>query len=394
MPGQIVVEVSPMQDIPIDASSLSFAGALDLARTDTGFIPRRLPAWTKPQITDVAMEAVVQLPAGVRLALTTSASAIEIDLQLTLIRQVPRDLRPAVFDLLVDGQLLDHSATSIGNVISLGPAPGDVDFEPGGSTTISFVDLPPGTKAVEVWLPAHAAVEFRALRTDDGAVVEPTVSTLPRWIHYGSSISHCVGAASPVKTWPAMVARSIGLEHTNLGFAGQCMLDPFVARTIRDSDADAISLKVAANIIGEDAMRERPFGPALHGFLDTIREGKPDTPLLVVSPIFSPFSEDHPGPLFPNADGRVVGVEGLEVIRRTSLTMRKMRAAIESVVEVRRALGDDHLHYVSGLDLFGPADAGDLPDDLHPNDAGNERIAERFAAIAFGAGGPLAPAAG
>jgi hypothetical protein len=388
------VEVSPMQSIPIDSTLLTFAGALDLARTDSGFIPRRLPAWTKSQIADVAMEAVVQLPAGVRLALTTSASTIEIDLQLTLIRQVPRELRPAVFDLLVDGELLAQSATATGNVISLGPAPGEVAFEPGGPTTVSFSDLPQGTKAVEVWLPAHAAVEFRALRINHGALIERTGPTLPRWIHYGSSISHCVSAASPVKTWPAMVARSVGLEHTNLGFAGQCMLDPFVARTIRDSDADAISLKVAANIIGEDAMRERPFGPALHGFLDTIREGKPNAPLLVVSPIFSPFSEDHPGPLFPDADGRVVGVEGLEAIRRTSLTMRKMRATIKSVVEVRRDLGDDQLHYVSGLDLFGPADAVDLPDDLHPNDAGNERIAERFAAVAFGPGGPLTPALG
>ena len=382
--------MSPMQSIPLDSELLTFAGALDVARTASGFIPRRLPAWTKPQITDMAMEAVVQLPAGVRLALTTSASTIDIDLQLTLIRQVPRGLRPAVFDLLVDGELLAHSATSTGNVISLGPAPGEVRFEPGGSTSISFADLPQGTKAVEVWLPAHAAVEFRALRINQGAAIERTVPASPRWIHYGSSISQCVGAASPVKTWPAMVARSVGLEHTNLGFAGQCMLDPFVARTIRDSDADAISLKVAANIIGEDAMRERPFGPALHGFLDTIREGKPDTPILVVSPIFSPFGEDHPGPLFPNADGRVVGVGGLEAIRRTSLTLRKMRAAIASVVEVRRGLGDDHLHYLSGLDLFGPADAGDLPDDLHPNDTGNERIAGRFATIAFGAGGPLA----
>ena len=114
----------------------------------------------------------------------------------------------------------------------------------------------------------------------------------------------------------------------------------------------------------------------------------------MVSPIFSPFSEDHPGPLFPNSDGRVVGVEGLEAIRRTSLTMRKMRTAIAALVEVRRGLGDDQLHYLSGMDLFGPADAGDLPDDLHPNEAGNELIAERFATIAFGTGGPLAPAVG
>jgi len=56
--------------------------------------------------------------------------------------------------------------------------------------------------------------------------------------------------------------------------------------------------------------------------------------------------------------------------------------------------GDDHLHDVSGLDLFGPADAGALRDDLHPNDAGDERIAERIVTIAFDAGGLLAPAAG
>jgi hypothetical protein len=94
-----------------------------------------------------------------------------------------------------------------------------------------------------------------------------------------------------------------------------------------------------------------------------------------------------PNVFVPDAIGAVMGhVEGLEAIRHTSLTMRTLRAAITSVTEVRRGLGDDHLHDVSGLDLFGPADAGDLPDDLHPNDAGNERIAERFATITFGAG--------
>jgi len=194
--------MSTMQSIPLDSGVLAFPGALDVAPTGSGLIPRRLPAWTRPQITDMAMEAVVQLPAGVRLALTTSATTVEIDVLLTLIRQVPRELRPAVFDLLVDGALVAQSATATGSVISLGPGRDDVAFEPGPSTTISFTDLPRGTKAVEIWLPAHAAVEFRAVRLDEGAVIERTVPTLPRWIHYGSSISHCVGATSPVKTWP------------------------------------------------------------------------------------------------------------------------------------------------------------------------------------------------
>jgi lysophospholipase L1-like esterase len=43
------------------------------------------------------------------------------------------------------------------------------------------------------------------------------------------------------------------------------------------------------------------------------------------------------------------------------------------------------------LALFGPDDVGDLPDGLHPNPAGYQRIGDRFFDLAFGPGGPLAP---
>jgi len=380
-----------MRNVAIDSEVLHFAGALDLEATPTGFTPRRLPAWTKPQISDVAFDAVVQMPAGVRLEVISTTTTLEIDVQLTLIRPLPRELKPAPFELMVDGEVVDLVETSVGHVINLGPADGEISFEVGEPTTVAFAGLPAELKRIELWLPHASAVDLRALRVDDGATVEaPPFGRARRWVHYGSSISHCAGALTPTWTWPAIVARTVGLDHTNLGFAGQCMLDQFVARTIRDLEVDVISMKVAANIIAEDAMHERPFGPALHGFLDTIREGKPDTPILVVSPIFSPIGENHPGPLRSDAAGRTVAVEGSAELRRTSLTMQTMRAAIETVVKVRRELGDENLHYLSGLELFGADDVGDLPDLLHPNDAGNQRIAERFVRHAFATGGPLA----
>jgi lysophospholipase L1-like esterase len=57
------------------------------------------------------------------------------------------------------------------------------------------------------------------------------------------------------------------------------------------------------------------------------------------------------------------------------MTLRRAREIVEDVVRVR---ADPHLQYLDGLALFGPGDASDLPDDLHPNAAGYQRMGERF----------------
>jgi lysophospholipase L1-like esterase len=50
-----------------------------------------------------------------------------------------------------------------------------------------------------------------------------------------------------------------------------------------------------------------------------------------------------------------------------------------------------NLHLLEGTDLFGEDDLDDLPDGLHPNAAGYQRMGERFNALAFGPGGPFGP---
>ena len=100
------------------------------------------------------------------------------------------------------------------------------------------------------------------------------------------------------------------MELVNLGFGGSALLDPFTARAMRDTPADLISVKLGINVVNADVMRLRAFAPAVHGFLDTIREGHPTTPLLVVSPILCPVHEDTPGPLAPDFDGGRDAVQG------------------------------------------------------------------------------------
>jgi hypothetical protein len=217
------------------------------------------------------------------------------------------------------------------------------------------------------------------------------------WLHYGSSISQGSNALEPTGTWAAVAALSAGVELTNLGFGGGAMLDGFVARAMRDTPADAISLKVGINIVNSDAMRLRAFTPAVHAFLDTIRDGHPDTPILVVSPLFCEIHEETPGPgafdVAALAEGRVAFVATGDTadVPAGRLNLHVIRAELERIV-AERAVTDPRLAYLDGLTLFGADDAQThpLPDRLHLGPEAHRIVGERFAAAAFGGGGPLA----
>ena len=155
-------------------------------------------------------------------------------------------------------------------------------------------------------------------------------------MHHGSSISHGAGAASALGTWPVVAARAAGLDLVNLGFSGNAVLDPFVARAIRDQPADVITLKLGINVVNHDAIHLRAFAPAVHGFLDTVREGHPTTPLVVVSPLLCPLVETTPGPTsLDPADPSGVPHHRAAPVADGALTLTVIRSALRSVVDAR-----------------------------------------------------------
>ncbi|MEU0031026.1 GDSL-type esterase/lipase family protein [Streptomyces sp. NPDC006335] len=377
---------------PVTAELLR--GALDVERTEHGVLPHRLPARARAQNTDDQLAMAESQPSGVRLALRTRATALELDTLPTKRAYVGAPPRPdGVYDLVVDGRPAGRGSVLAGHVITIDMAEGTSEVRPGEPGTVRFDGLSGDLKDVEIWLPHNETTELIALRTD--APGEPAPRGDRRvWLHHGSSISHGSDAASATGIWPVVAARLGDVELINLGLAGSALLDPFTARALRDTPADLISVKIGINLVNHDLMRLRAFGPAVHGFLDTIREGHPDTPLLVVSPILCPIHEDTPGPCFPDVselgEGRLRFRTLGDPAERASgkLTLQVIREELARIVK-QRAADDPHLHYLDGRELYGENDSAELPlpDDLHPDAATHRLMGERFAAVAFGADG-------
>jgi hypothetical protein len=361
----------------LDLASLPVSGALGSERSsDGGIVFRRLPDWTRPQLADPQLQLVVQIPSGVRLELVTDTTVVELDVAATCVElQATDTLLPASIDLVVDGELRQTGRPSSFSRIVL-KRDRSFEFVEGPPATVRFEGLPgrAGTQ-VEVWLPHAAVTELRGVRVDADCSIAAVSTGRRRWVHVGSSISHCLEAPSPTATWPAIVARRADLDLVNLGLAGQCMLDQFTARAVRDLQVDLISVKAGINVVNADAMRERTYVSALHGFLDMVRDGHPTTPLVLATPILCPVAEDHPGPTLVGDDGRVYVVPRAAELDVGALTLRRIRELMGSVVEAR---SDPNLHLLDGLSLLGPGEEDLLPDGLHPNAAGYALMADRF----------------
>ena len=134
-----------------------------------------------------------------------------------------------------------------------------------------------------------------------------------------------------------------------------------LAMTIRELPADLITLKLGINVQGGWSLSPRTFMAAVIGFVRIIREKHPVTPIVLVSPIVSPPREEHRNPV--------------------GLSLQDIRGQLEEAIErMKDTCGDENLSYINGLTLFEKSWVpGCMPDGLHPNAEGYERLGNRFA---------------
>lgn len=336
-------------------------GALAIRTVPDGIMPLRL--------SDAAMDRshralrtpfVAESANGVRLRFATEATSIELDFSLqvserTAFAMSAARMTPPTFDLRVDDAL--HARRAVPHV--------------DGVQSLRFDSMPGSPVIAELWLPHNVGIVIHVARSD--SPLAPAPDSRPRWLIHGSSITHDALAPGPSDTWPAQLARAQDWHLTALGFRGECHLDPFVAREIAAAEADRISLELGINVHNHQSMRERAFEPAVHGFLQSVRDGHRRAPLAVISPLFGAERE---------SEARSISLEGERL--EGDLTLPRMREILRTAVETRRRDGDRAVTYVDGLSLLGSEHSDLFFDGLHPDGRGTSILRSRLAPLVAG----------
>jgi lysophospholipase L1-like esterase len=281
--------------------------------------------------------AAASLPVGVRLELVGDADAVELTYT----------TRTDTFGYRGPGAGAAFAVACDGVVTSEHPAVL-------GDGRVS-VPLPPRARdtRVIVYLPEGMRPTVHMVRAVGGSV-EPAPAQ-PRWLAYGDSIVEGWVASGPVGAWPAVAGRVHALDVVNLGYAGAARGEIASAEQLAALGADVVSISHGTNCWTRVPFSRGVFREQTRAFLEIVRDGHPDTPIVVTSPVRRPDAEDRPN--------------------RLGATLVDLRCAMEEVVRERIDAGDEHVVLVEGGEVL--ADEL-LADGVHPGDEGHQVLASVF----------------
>jgi hypothetical protein len=145
-----------MQSLPLVLSpldgSVEVRGAFDLDRTPHGVLPRRLPAWTRPQLPDLFVETMVTMTAGVRLVFATDSDSVELvshPRTINMTAGASNDVgRPPVYQMLIDGVLQPDVVAHGGTYVDIDRTKGNdgISFRIGDTVVSRWEGLGDGYK--------------------------------------------------------------------------------------------------------------------------------------------------------------------------------------------------------------------------------------------------------
>lgn len=213
-----------------------------------------------------------------------------------------------------------------------------------------IADMEDGEKECLLYLPLYDQLKRLEIGVDGQSGIAPMENPFRhKIVVHGSSITHGISAGRAGMSYPSRLGRDLGLYIVDLGFSGQCTMQPEFASYLAHVEADAFILDCFSNPSAE-TINER-----FDAFVDTIRKAHPTTPLIFLQTIRRETR---------NFSTRIEKFES-----------DKMAAAEARIRE--RMKTDRNIYFVDPGNLLG-GDHIATTDGIHPSDLGFTRMLERI----------------
>jgi hypothetical protein len=199
-------------------------------------------------------------------------------------------------------------------------------------------------------LPAQPLVRLLGIQGESARPPAPDAVRAPRWLSYGSSITHGSQSVHPSGTYAARAAHRLGVDLLNLGLSGGAHLEPGMADYIASrADWDFATFEMGINILSLDPSE---FARRVARFIETVASARPDKHIFCID-------------LFTNHDDVSGGATKTAAFRRI----------VKQCVAVS---GRSHVRHLNGRRLL-MAPGGLTTDLVHPSPQGMEDMGERLA---------------
>jgi hypothetical protein len=294
-------------------------------------LPARLKDTFRPPVWDLA-----QCPAGGRIMFATDSAHVGIRAKSPdyfVMNHITR-IGQSGFDVYVDGNFM-----------------GSVSPDPEGKIEAQWQIQKEAGKVrnITIHMPLYKSVTLEQIGLDEGAAIKghKEFAIEKPVVYYGTSITQGGCASTPGTTYQNFVSRALNVDFINLGFSGNGLGEPELARAINEIDCSCLVIDHWANK-GKDYRENLPV------FIGELRKVHKTEPIIVMGPFF--YTRD--------------AIDD-------SLHVEQRKAGQEYVKQMNDE-GDRNMYFFDGRKMITPETAFGLVDGAHPNSLGFYLMAQAF----------------